>query len=472
MTKPSENLQRDFRRAREVRPTAITGKERPHDLLANAFPAYVGRQERTAYELMRRSAEENAAIFLTLSGAMTPAGLHQSCLIPLIERGLVDCITTTGANLYHDAHRIIGHSIREIDPNAGDVLLRLSRIIRIYDLGFSEKTLLETDRLFSAILQKPEFQRRMTTPELHYLLGREMFVLERALKVERPSLLSTAYRCGVPIFVGAVQDGSIFLNIVKLKRLLGESFKLEIDVNEDVFAMGAVQYHCFGTLKRSMAIWILGGGVPKNYTLQGEPLLDQILGVPTQGFDIDVQFCVDPVDNGALSSCPAGEGHTWGKVSAESAERGSVYVHADVTAVFPWLTHALLSDPALKRPHARLIDHFGASVNELQRQVDKRRASLSATLRFPLGEAAAEGGERASKAGRAGKAETGERASKAGRAGKAETGERASKTGRAGKGASATKSARAAKGVRASIAPRADEKATKRPKRPGARAGR
>ena len=71
------------------------------------------------------------------------------------------------------------------------------------------------------------------------------------------------------------------------------------------------------------------------------------------GFDIDVQFCVDPVDNGALSSCPAGEGHTWGKVSVEAVETGSMYVHADVTAVFPWLTHALLSERRAKRkPHA------------------------------------------------------------------------------------------------------------------------
>jgi deoxyhypusine synthase len=109
---------------------------------------------------MARAIDEDYATFLTFSGAMTPAGLHQSCLIPLIERGLVDCITTTGANLYHDAHRIIGHRIREIDPNAGDLALRLARIIRIYDLGFWEETLLETDKLFSAILQLPEFQKR------------------------------------------------------------------------------------------------------------------------------------------------------------------------------------------------------------------------------------------------------------------------------------------------------------------------
>jgi deoxyhypusine synthase len=133
-----------------------------------------------------------------------------------------------------------------------------------------------------------------------------------------------------------------------------------------------------------MAVWILGGGVPKNYTLQGEPLLDQILAVPTHGFDIDVQFCVDPVDNGALSSCPAGEGHTWGKVSAESVASGSVYVHADVTAVFPWLTYALLSDPKMKRAPRRLYDAREAAVARLQHEVEQRRAILAPTLTYPL----------------------------------------------------------------------------------------
>jgi deoxyhypusine synthase len=377
-------LRRRFEEAPDVRPSAISGKETPHEILMRSFPAYVGRQERTAYELMRRSIEQDCAVFLTFSGAMTPAGLHQSSLIPLVERGLVDCITTTGANLYHDAHRIIGHRIREIDPTAGDLQYRLARIIRIYDLGFWEETLLETDKLFSAILRGPEFQKKMTTPELHYLLGKRLNELEKALGVKEPSLLSTAYRAGVPIFVGAVQDGSIFLNIVKLKRLLGDEFKLEIDVNDDVFEMGAVQHHCFATLERPMAVWILGGGVPKNYTLQGEPLLDQILGVPTHGFDIDVQFCVDPVDNGALSSCPAGEGHTWGKVSAESVATGSMYVHADVTAVFPWLTYALLSDSKMKRKPKRLYDARAEAVEKLQGEVTKRRKKLIETIAYPL----------------------------------------------------------------------------------------
>lgn len=380
-----EQLRGEFERARDVSPLAITGRESPRDIMNHRFPAYVGRQERTAYELLVRAVKEDYSLFATLSGAMTPAGLHQSCLIPLIERGVIECLTTTGANLYHDAHRLIGHRIREIDPNAGDLALRLARIIRIYDLGFWEETLLDTDRLFSAILRKPVFQRRMTTPELHYLLGKEIADIEEALGIETPSLLSTCYRYAVPVFVGAVQDGSIFLNIVKLKRLLGDEFKLEIDVNEDVFAMGAMQHFAAKKIGRPLAVLILGGGVPKNYTLQGEPLLDQILGVPTEGFDIDVQFCVDPVDNGALSSCPAGEGHTWGKVSPEGVGR-SIYVHTDVTAVFPWVTYALLSDQKIKRKPRRLMDRYDEAVATLDAAVKRRAKQLLPTIEYDLPE--------------------------------------------------------------------------------------
>jgi deoxyhypusine synthase len=379
------NLRSAYAHARRVDPRPITGKERAADLLAHAFPAYVGRQERTAFELMQRSMAEDAAVYLTLSGAMTPAGLHQSCLIPLVERGILSVLTTTGANLYHDAHRVIGHAIREVNPNAGDLQMRLARIIRIYDLGFWEEALLDTDRLFSALMRGPEFQRKMTTPEFHFLLGKAMHRIERSLGVKQPSLLSTCYRQGVPIFVGAVQDGSIFLNVVKLRRLLGAAFKLELDVNEDVFAMAAMQHFCRNRGSKKLAIWILGGGVPKNYTLQGEPLLDQILGVPTTGFDIDLQFCVDPVDNGALSSCPAGEGHTWGKVSMEAVESGSVYVHCDVTAVFPWLTHALFSTGARRKP-MRLMDEMDRAVALLDRAVKRRHASLLRTIDWSPGE--------------------------------------------------------------------------------------
>ncbi len=365
-----------------VRPMGITGKETPEALLEDKFPAFAGRQVREAYSLMRTTVREGAATFLTLSGAMTPAGIHSSCIIPLIERGMIDAITTTGANLYHDAHRVIGHAVHEIDPNSGDLELRKARCIRIYDLAFPEQALLDCDRVFSAMLQKPQFQKRMSTAELHRLLGEEMDALERVLGVKESSLLATAYRHKVPIYVGAVQDGSIFLNVVKLRALLGEEFRCEVDPILDVYEMSALQHYCQKTLGKRLAVWMLGGGVPKNYTLQGEPLLGQIFDIPTRGFDIDVQICVDVADNGALSPATAAEGHTWGKTSAQSVQTGSVSCRADVTAVMPFITYALLSDPKMKKRGLALADHTARAHAVLDAEVKKRRTALLRSLDF------------------------------------------------------------------------------------------
>ncbi len=363
--------------APRVSPRGITGRETPEQLLETAFPAFVGRQLRTAWQLMRRCAEGEHTVFLTLSGAMTPAGLHRSCIVPMVQAGFVDVLTTTGANLYHDAHRVIGHAIREINPDAGDRALREARIIRIYDLGFDESVLLDTDRLFAKLLQRPEFQRTMTTAEMHRELGRCMHELELEIGVDQPCLLSACYQAGVPIFVGAPQDGSIFLNVVKLRALLGDTFKFRLDPSADVHAMAAIQWAA--QQKGQTAVWILGGGVPKNYTLQGEPTLSQIFELDARGFDVDVQFCVDPVDNGALSSCPAGEGHTWGKVSAECVEHSSVYVHTDVTAVLPWVVHALFAHCPPRTPR-RWLDRMDADIAALDADIAAQRDRLISEL--------------------------------------------------------------------------------------------
>ena len=366
-------VQGAFEQAKEVRPGPITGRETAAELLASAFPAYVGRQVREAHRLMAESITGGHTVFCTMSGAMTPAGLHRSCIVPLIENGLIDVLTTTGANLYHDAHRILGFRLKEVAPDAGDTLLREARIIRIYDIGFEEEVLIRTDRLFGHLVLHEEFQRPMNTAEFHWLLGKHLYAIEERLGVDQHSLLATAYKYGVPIFVGAPQDGSIFLNVVKLRAVLGERFKFALDVAADVHAMAAVQWQA--QQAGPFAVWILGGGVPKNYTLQGEPTLSQIFELDARGFDIDVQFCVDPVDNGALSSCPAGEGHTWGKVTAECVETSSVYVHADVTAVVPWLVHALLQAGHRREPK-RLMDRLPEAVAALNREVEERREQL------------------------------------------------------------------------------------------------
>jgi deoxyhypusine synthase len=379
-TRDDIRIRAAFEASREVRPRPITGDETLEELLSHAFPAYVGRQVREAARLMRQSVDGGNAIFTTMSGAMTPAGLHRSTIIPLIERGIIDVLTTTGANLYHDAHRVIGRRLREIAPDAGDRALREARIIRIYDIAFEEEVLLETDQLFGWLISQPEFQKPMTTPELHHLLGKRLHELETRLGVDQHSLLATAWEYGVPVFVGAPQDGSIFLNVVKLKALLGEEFRFQLDVARDVYQMSALQW--LTQNEGQTAVWLLGGGVPKNYTLQGEPTLGQIFELDARGFDIDLQICVDPVDNGALSSCPAGEGHTWGKVSAECMEHSSVYVHTDLTAVFPFLVHALFQSGRRRAPK-RLFDRLPEAVARLDADVAARRDELLAGIRVP-----------------------------------------------------------------------------------------
>ncbi len=351
---------------RPIDPPALTGQESIGRILRECFPAFAGRGMREAFRLLKQSVVENHTVFATVSGAMTPAGMHQSSLIPLIEAGAIDSLTTTGANLYHDLHRTLGFVVHEVNPYGDDRVYRKDRVIRIYDVGFAEDVLLDTDAFFCEVLKSKPFQRAMTTVEMHYEIGRVVAKIEDERRIPRPSLLATCFRHGVPIFVGAPQDGSIYLNVVKLERENPKTFKFRLDVARDVYSMAALQ-----NLARKdegcASVWIFGGGVPKNYTLQGEPLLSQILGVDARGFDIDVQICVDVVDNGALSSCTAGEGHTWGKTSAECVETRSVYLRTDVTVALPILVSALLAEPDFRRKPKRLYDRMNAAVKELDR---------------------------------------------------------------------------------------------------------
>jgi len=352
---------------RNVSPEAITGKETSGDLLREKFPAYVGRNVREAFRLMKQAIEEDYFIFLTLSGAMTPAGMHHSCLQPLIENGFINCITTTGANIYHDVHRSIGFEVEEINPHHSDLDYRNEETVRIYDLGLTHEMLCETDKFLGRVLKTPAFQKSMTTPEFHSELGRAVAEHEEKSGISKPSLVSTCHRHGVPIFCGAPQDSSWFLEALQLS-MLHEDFLFEVDVRRDVLQMAALQW--LTQHQGKTAVWILGGGVPKNYTLQGEPTLSQVFGMDARGFDLDVQICVDVADNGALSPCNAGEGHTWGKTSADCVTTRSVYLRSDVTVILPILTHALMSELS-PRPAKRLVDKLPEAEDFIKKEFKK-----------------------------------------------------------------------------------------------------
>jgi len=337
----------------------IHGDETTKELFDKAFKAFVGRELATAYRLIRRMIRENHTIVLTVSGAMTPADLATTCIVPLLQAGVIDVLTTTGANIYHDLQRTLQGEFYAVDPNVGDLLLREQGYTRIYDLVFPEEDLYRTDQFVQELLRQKPFQRRMTTPEFHDLLGQYVAQVEEERFGRDPSksrsLLVQAHLHRVPIFCGAPQDASIHLNAAYLKRRLGRKFQFGIDMETDIHEFGAYHWLAKNHWSKKLSIVILGGGVPKNYSLQPEPYLSQICGLDVEGYDCDVQFCDAHVQNGGLSSCTAGEAHTWGKTSAEY-QINSQYVFTEVTAVFPFVVHGLLQE-GLKKKARHLLDH-------------------------------------------------------------------------------------------------------------------
>ena len=152
----------------------ITGKETTSQLFEKAFGAYVGREVRDAYEIIKRMIEDDHTIVLAMSGAMTPVDFGVSCIIPMIKAGYVDIITTTGANLYHDIQRLESDNWYEVNPNQGDIKLRKAGWTRVYDTAFPDSDLWVVDNLIIDLVRRPDFSRSMTTTQFHYLLGKHL----------------------------------------------------------------------------------------------------------------------------------------------------------------------------------------------------------------------------------------------------------------------------------------------------------
>ena len=152
--------------------------------------------------------------------------------------------------------------------------------------------------------------------------------------------------------MGAPGDGSVFLNSMKLwamaqAGLIG-SYAFDLDLHAEVFE--ACAYHRWGLFEhpaQALATLILGGGVPKNYNLQPEPALGQVLGLPdVRGYEFDVQIVTAPVTDGSLSSCPPAEAVTWGKVDKDTYTQTTESMQADYSMVMPFLVKALLDNRA------------------------------------------------------------------------------------------------------------------------------
>lgn len=346
---------------RRIDPDPLTGGESVVELIDNAFTAYnAGRIREACGLLVGKMLADDVTVGLSLSGALTPAGFGKSCLVPLIEAGFVDWISSTGANLYHDTHHAIGLQMHRGSPFADDVELREEGVVRIYDIVFDYEVLLETDAFYRKLLRQPEFDGPMSTPELHYRVGRYVAEVEEKLGIEGASLLAAAYHHAVPIFTSSPGDSSIGMNVARLEL---EGSGLRFAVNRDVNESAAIVWAAKEGGGKS-ACWILGGGSPKNFMLQTEPQIQEVLGLSEAGHDYFLQVTDARPDTGGLSGATPGEAVSWGKVDPDRLP-DAVVAYCDSTIALPLLTAYALA-AAEPRPPKRLYERLPELSQRLQ----------------------------------------------------------------------------------------------------------
>lgn len=337
------------------------------DLIDRVFLAYnSGRIREAAHLFTQKMLAKNGLIGMSLSGALTPAGLGKSCLIPLMRVGFVDWIVSTGANLYHDLHYALDMHLYQGSPFLNDVELRRKGVIRIYDVLFDHRVLLDTDAYVRKIIDLPEFQRSMGTDEFHYLLGRYTDERARKLGLQDSSILSVAYQCGVPIFTSSPGDSSIGMNVAAMAM---RNNKLLFDVNRDVNQTAAIVYDAQSAGLTS-SVFILGGGSPKNFVLQTEPQIQEIMGLEGKGHDYFLQCTDARPDTGGLSGATPSEAVSWGKVDPKTLP-SCVVCYVDSTIALPLLTAYSLTR-VRPRKLKRLYDHRDEMINTLCKLYLKR----------------------------------------------------------------------------------------------------
>ena len=309
------------------------------DLIDKTFMAYNGGRLREAAKLIsKKMLPKNCTVGITLTGALTPAGLGKSCLIPLMKAGFIDWIVSTGANLYHDLHYGLDMKLYAGSPFLDDLELRKHSVIRIYDVLFDYDVLLDTDAFVRQAISGSEFQKPMGSDEFHYLLGKFVYERGRKLKLKDSSVLATAYKCGIPIFTSSPGDSSIGMNIAAMA--LRDS-SLMIDPNRDVNQTTAIVYDAKARGLKS-SVFILGGGSPKNFILQTEPQIQEVMGIEENGHDYFLQITDARPDTGGLSGATPSEAVSWGKVDPETLP-DCVVAYVDTTVALPLLTAYLLT---------------------------------------------------------------------------------------------------------------------------------
>ncbi len=345
-------------------PHKFHGKDIPHikldpkmtieDLVeVFARSGFNGRQLGEASKLYAKMIKENATICLTLSGAMTPVGFG-GIVKSLIERGFVDWIITTGANVYHEDHFAWGLPVKQGHFDVDDMKLYENEIVRIRDVYIKfYETLEAEDQIIQKMFGENFPDKPFTTAEFCNLMGK---LSKEKSKHPEKSFITTAYDYDVPVYISTMKDSSLALNLA-VKRLQGKIYNL--DFVKEIIEQASILFN-----SKKSGIVEIGGGVPKNAAQQTGPLLDQILRRNDGGQDYIIQITDARPDTGGLSGATLQEGKSWGKV--QDSHTGVVTVYADATIAFPILALYVLSNQKTRKPKRlyKKLDQFYQNLSD------------------------------------------------------------------------------------------------------------
>ncbi|HEX9242337.1 MAG TPA: deoxyhypusine synthase [Anaeromyxobacter sp.] len=328
--------------------------------------AFNGGRLAEACDLFGRMIDSGATIALTVTGAMAPAGVG-GAIQAMIEAGFVDLVISTGANLYHDLHFALKLPVVQGHFQVDDRELYEAGIERIYDVFITEDSLLDTDAFVREALEKaPALLRgNVSTSQLHHYLGH--LVLQQAPLPEQ-SWVATAAKYDIPIFTSSPGDSSIGMNVAAMKLRGGRT---TVDPDLDVLESTAIVYDADVN-----GVVILGGGSPKNFYLQTQPTLWQILDLNRGGHEYVLQISTDSPQWGGLSGATPSEAISWGKVQANML-KNHVVVYSDATIAAP-LVFAYALSTRKKRKPKRLFQRLPRMLDALQRAHARRHPGSGA----------------------------------------------------------------------------------------------
>src|SRR5947209_9649356 len=290
--------------------------------------SFQGRNLATAHRVWLKMLGDDVTIFLGMAGALSAGGLRL-VVAHLIAKRCVDCLVSTGANLYHDLHETRGQHHFLGSPHSDDAALAKERIDRVYDTFASEEEFIGNDNWIAEFAASLE-ARPYTTREFLYRLGGHLWKTTRA-----DGILTAAYRANVPIFCPAIADSSIGMGLSQARQKSpGAGY---IDIIGDIVESANVIIR-----RPRTASVVLGGGTPKNFinqaSVQAEFYSDEV-----GGHRYALQIVTDVPHFGGASGSSLEEAQSWGKLSVESDK---VSVQADATIALPILATALATTAA------------------------------------------------------------------------------------------------------------------------------